>query len=261
MRNIHIIIFLSILLQINYVIGFDSTSIEPELLCLVASSHYEKKYNIPHNLLRSISIAESGKWNKEHKMSFAWPWVIGIDGKDKFFNTYSEAVVFLKRAVAVGENVDIGCHQINWKAHGQHFNKPEELLHPKINAAYAAHFLVEKYNQAKSWSKAVAHYHSHTPEFGDRYFKKVYSIFETMKGPVGQKYAVFIQNKTQSIKANLPNIPIRKHTDIMLNKNEKNLVKVKHIPNQKIQKNAISYNNIVVFSKNVELPANSVILD
>ncbi len=260
-RNIFTIIFtlVSIEAGIVYSLDFNAKNIDPELLCLVSSSYYEKKYNIPKDLLRSISIVESGKWNKDHKMTFAWPWIIGIDGRGQYFNSYGEAAAFLRKAVAKGENVDIGCHQINWKHHGHNFNKPEDLLHPKINAAYAAHFLLEKFNASKSWSKAVAHYHSHTPQFGDRYLKKVYTVLEKMKGENGKKYTHYLKTKTENITQNRNVL----HEATRRIRNKSNINKYDHLLNRvdirhKPQK--ISHSpDMVVFS--VELPANSAIVD
>lgn len=237
---------------------FNARNVDPELLCLVSSSYYERKYNIPKDLLRSISIVESGKWNHEHKMTFAWPWIVGIDGKGQYFQTYGEAAAFLRKAVARGENVDIGCHQINWRYHGHNFNKPEELLHPKVNAAYAAHFLVEKFNSSKSWSKAVAHYHSHTPHFGDRYLKKVHAILESMKGKGGQKYNSYLNDKTHKLRHN-PNLLYEAHNKIK-NHSTKSKYKTtfdRHTTEKTQNVNQVS--DIVVFS--VELPANSAILE
>jgi hypothetical protein len=251
---------ISLSIEAEAVTGFDfnAKNIDPELLCLVSSSYYEKKYNIPKNLLRSISIVESGKWNREHKMTFAWPWIVGIDGKGEYFKSYGEAAAFLRKAVARGANVDIGCHQINWKYHGHHFNKPEELLHPKINAAYAAHFLIEKFNSSKDWSKAVAHYHSHTPEFGDRYLKKVHNVLENMKGQNGHKYNEYLNSKTSNLRQNKNLLYEANHRlkqkatqDRYITTNNRDIIANTQKVNQA--------SDIVVFS--VELPANSTILE
>jgi hypothetical protein len=235
-----------------------SQDVDPQLLCITASSYYEKKYNIPKDILRSISIVESGRWNSEYKVSLAWPWVIGIDGKGKFFDSYAEAAVFLRKAVAAGQNVDIGCHQVNWKHHGHNFNKPEELLHPKHNAAYAAHFLVQKFNHSKSWNKAIAHYHSHTPEFGNQYLKKVSSILENMKGQNSLKYASYIQNNTAKI---------RKNKSIMLydkqlhSNNSMKKINFQEEKSRTLNTKIAKSREIIVFSQNVELPINSAIVD
>lgn len=251
------IITLSIVINMRSFATFalSSKDIEPQLLCLVASSHYEKKYNIPKNLLRSISIVESGKWNKEHGMTFAWPWVVGIDGKGNFFSTYAEAASFLRQAVAKGQNVDIGCHQINWKNHGHHFNKPEELLHPKTNAAYAAYFLVQKFNAVKDWSKAVAYYHSYTDKLGSKYLQRVYNVFEEMKKQNDRKYDSYIEQKISTFRSRQG---MRKKAKtfpnnlISANTSQKSHASAKEL-------NLINASDMVIFS--VELPANSVMVD
>jgi hypothetical protein len=258
LKNIFTIILAGFVIQVKVVsaVDFNSQDIEPELLCLVSASYYERKYSIPKDLLRSISIVESGKWNNEHKMTFAWPWVIGVDGRGEYFKSYSDAVAFLRKAVARGQNVDIGCHQINWKYHGHHFSKPEELLHPKINAAYAAHFLVEKFNASKNWSKAVAHYHSHTPEFGDRYLKKVHVVLEGMKGKNAQKYSDYLKNKTSKLHQN-HNLLYEAHAQATRRSNRHKTVFKSKTAIKTQDANQVS--DIVVFS--VELPANSAILN
>lgn len=185
------------------------------------------------------------------------PWVVGIDGKGKFFDSYSEAAAFLRKAIAVGANVDIGCHQVNWKYHGHNFNKPEELLHPKHNAAYAAHFLVEKFKATKSWSKAIAHYHSHTPEFGEVYLKKVTSILETMKGDNEIKYSSYVNKEGLKIS--------QKSTFVYQNTNANKIKNVSLINNNRpfVEKQGFvkKSRDIIVFSQKVELPTNSVILE
>jgi hypothetical protein len=246
-----------------------SRDVDPRVLCLAASSYYEKKYNIPRDVLRSISIVESGRWSTEHKMSLPSPWIVGIDGRGQFFNTYAEAAAFLRKAIAKGENVDIGCHQVNWKHHGHNFNKPEELLHPKHNAAYAAHFLVQKYNASKSWNKAIAHYHSHTPEFGNRYLKKVSEVLDSMRGPNGQKYAVYMKDGFSKIKQS--NSLLYYHKDrVNPYKDYKDRASTT-TPGVQIKKAKFQQDDrkirlgkkheIIVFSQNVELPSNSVIVD
>ena len=246
-------------LSLSYGLDIKSQDVDPQLLCITSSSYYEKKYNIPKDVLRSISIVESGRWNSEYKLSLAWPWVIGIDGKGKFFDSYAEAAVFLRKAVAAGENVDIGCHQVNWKHHGHNFNKPEELLHPKHNAAYAAHFLVQKFNQAKSWNKAIAHYHSHTPQFGDQYLKRVTSVLEAMQGQNGQKYATYIRNNASKLRSNKSSVMLydRKiHADNAIQQ-----INSQDRQSRQFSTKIAKSREIIVFSQNVELPTNSAIVD
>jgi hypothetical protein len=215
--------------------------LDPQFLCLVASNYYEKKYSIPEGLLKSISIVESGRWNKEHKLALAWPWSINIDGEGKYFNSYEEAANFLRRAIKKSNNLDIGCHQVNWRNHGQYFDKPEDLLNPQKNAAYAAYFLVQKFQKVKDWNKAIAHYHSQVPIFGSEYLKKFHKVFSQVKAD-NLKYNNFLQRKRPDT------LPVRQINA------RKNRQIAERLPTR--------FNtNIMVFSQEVELPSNSVILD
>jgi hypothetical protein len=131
-------------------------------------------------------------------------------------------------------------------------------LHPKHNAAYAAHFLIQKYNASKSWHKAIAHYHSHTPEFGNRYLKKVNEVLESMRGQNGQKYAVYMRDGFSKIKQN--NNLLYYHKD-RVNSNI-HIKKVKFQEQKDDKKIRLGKSHeIIVFSQNVELPSNSVIVD
>lgn len=239
--QIIIIFFMIFFVQSANSIG--AKIVDPQLLCLMASTHYERKYNIPKDVLSSISIVESGRWNKEYKVSLAWPWVVGIDGKGNFFNTYNEAAIFLKKAVAANANVDIGCHQVNWKMHGHHFNKPEELLHPKHNAQYAAYFLTQKFQAAKNWNKAIAHYHSQTQSLGTVYLQKVQKILNVMQGECKMHYHNYLKNGTEQIKS------------------YKNGGYKAIAANNTMQKHSEQQKNILVFTQNIELPVNSVIVE
>jgi tetratricopeptide (TPR) repeat protein len=157
-----------------------ANNLDPQVTCLISSAFYENKYNLPKNILTSISIIESGQWFPKHGLSLPWPWTININGKGYYLNSYDEAARFLKRAIDQNLNVDIGCNQINWKMHGHNFRNPEQLLHPKYNAAYAAYFLIKKYKETGDWNKAIAYYHSKTKTYGMEYLKKVQNVSQKL---------------------------------------------------------------------------------
>ncbi len=241
-----------------------SRNVDPQLLCFVASSFYEKKYNMPKHILHSISIAESGRWNREHKIQLAWPWVIGIDGKGRFFDTYAEAAVFLRKSIAAGENVDIGCHQVNWKHHGHNFKNPEALLHPKHNAAYAAYFLTQNFNETKDWRKAISHYHSRTPTLGNVYLKKVQAIWNDMRGDKGVQYHEYVKIKSAEIKrvSNGKKLYYTKYHHLNSGSNNSKTLSVEksaHSNNFKYGKRM--NNDMVVFSEKASLPTNTKLVN
>lgn len=150
--------------------------------CLKATSVYEKVYELPPGLLHSITIVESGKWNKDHQKMLPHPWTLNVQGKPHYFDSKLEAVKFLKKMIAKGiENIDIGCAQINWKHHGKHnFRSPEDVLNPNFNIAYAAYFLSQNFLETGNWNKAVAIYHSRA-ERGKVYSAKVRGIWRDNK--------------------------------------------------------------------------------
>ncbi|MBI1954157.1 MAG: transglycosylase SLT domain-containing protein, partial [Proteobacteria bacterium] len=148
------------------------------LHCLRAIKFYERKYNIPTNLLRAVSVIESGGWIKEYKAHIPWPWALNVEGKSYVFHNKQEAAVFLRSVIAHGiKNVDIGCSQINWYHHGQHFKDPESLLNPVYNVAYAAYLLARNFHETQKWSTAVARYHSKNFWLGQRYLNKVEAMW------------------------------------------------------------------------------------
>lgn len=151
--------------------------------CTRAINFYEKRYNLPADLLYSIVVVESGKWNKGYNKVLPWPWSLNVEGKPYYFSTKLEAVNFLKKMIESGvENIDIGCSQINWYYHGKkYFKKPEHVLNPVLNISYAAYFLSRNYALTRDWKSAVARYHSRTEARGNEYFSKVSSVWRQTK--------------------------------------------------------------------------------
>ncbi len=140
-------------------------------------AYYEKKYNIPRDTLHSISLQETGQAHPLHKKLIVWPWAVNLEGRPFYFDTKAEAVNFVKFQMRRGKvNFDIGCMQINFKYHGHNFKSIEHAFDPRGNINFGAKFLSEKFEQLGSWRKAIAHYHSATPEFGDKYSKSVFKI-------------------------------------------------------------------------------------
>ena len=164
--------------------------------CIEAIGYYEKKYNLPKNLLYAISIVESGSKSDKHGVVLPWPWTLNISGSSYFYQSPEKALVLLRQAVNKNSQVDVGCAQINWHHHGHHFkNNPQHIFNPVYNVAYAAHFLTNNYLETKQWSKAVAYYHSRSVERGAAYANKVMKIWNKINNdPKYQR--LMIKNKT-----------------------------------------------------------------
>jgi hypothetical protein len=73
-------------------------------------------------------------------------------------------------------SIDVGCMQVNLMYHPGAFATLEQGFDPAANAAYAARFLMQLFQQTGTWPKAVATYHSSTPELGDAYQRKVMAV-------------------------------------------------------------------------------------
>ena len=63
--------------------------------CIIASKKYEEIYDIPKNLLLSMSLTESGRRIKNGEF-ISWPWTINKKGKGKFFDNKETAVNYVK---------------------------------------------------------------------------------------------------------------------------------------------------------------------
>ena len=109
--------------------------------CLEATKKYEQLYELPKNLLLSMSLIESGRRLKNGEF-VSWPWTINIKGKGKFFKDKKSALSFVKKYTSKGKkNIDIGCMQINYMYHPTAFNSFDEALEPEINVKRAAELL------------------------------------------------------------------------------------------------------------------------
>jgi soluble lytic murein transglycosylase-like protein len=113
------------------------------------------KYDVPLGVLYAVGLTESGR--KESLQPFA----MNIEGKPYFAASSAEAVRKFDEARAGGAKlIDIGCMQINWYFHGEHFRSVAAMFDPKLNVDYAARFLTTLRRKEGSWTLAVARYHA-----------------------------------------------------------------------------------------------------
>lgn len=143
-------------------------------LCYHATRQMEQQFNIPLNLLRAISITESGRWNRERKANVAWPWTVASGAAGDFFPTKAAAIAHVRTLQAKGvKNIDVGCMQINLRYHPDAFQSLEQAFDPYHNAQYAATFLSKLFKKTHSWTAAAGHYHSSDPQRNMYYKEKV----------------------------------------------------------------------------------------
>lgn len=147
-------------------------------ICVRAAAAMEPVYGIPRRLLRAIALAESGRWDRARKQGFPWPWTLRAGDAGRFFDTKNAAVAELRRLRRRGvRNIDVGCMQINMLHHPKAFQSPDDALDPMRNAEYAAMFLRRLRDRTRSWSRAVALYHSGVKSRGLGYWRRVSAIW------------------------------------------------------------------------------------
>ena len=147
-------------------------------LCAEAVRQVEGRLGIPAQLLSAISLAESGRWDPVRRKNVSWPWTIYAEGRPHYPANKKAAVAEVRSIMARGvRNIDVGCLQINLFYHPDAFESLEQAFEPAANAAYAGEFLFQLQNTHKSWSRAIAFYHSSTRKFAIPYMRRVKKLW------------------------------------------------------------------------------------
>ncbi len=155
---------------------------EKSKLCTAPIADAERRHNIPGHLMTAVAVAESGRWSPEARATFAWPWTVTSGNRSWRPATKAEAVALVRRLRAEGvTNIDVGCMQVNLGWHPDAFPSLEAAFDPETNVAYAAALLAHHFEVRRSWSLAVGHYHSATPELRDRYRRKVMTLWNGVR--------------------------------------------------------------------------------
>jgi len=172
--------------------------VQDATVCRETIGHAERIKGIPTHLMQSVAIAESGRYDQQHKAVLAWPWTINAEGDGKYFPTKAAAIAEVRRLQARGvQSIDVGCMQINLKHHPSAFANLETAFDPGHNIAYGAEFLRGRYEATRSWNTAVAHYHSATPERGEPYRDRVLAIWQKQQNG-GNKAVAALYSATPS---------------------------------------------------------------
>jgi len=147
-------------------------------LCMDAVAEAERENNIPRHLMAAIAVAESGRWNRDRRAKSAWPWTVMAEGKGRYLPTKAEAIALVRRLKARNvRNIDVGCMQINLRAHPAAFTNLEQAFDPVANVAYSSTFLKALFEETGSWQKASGRYHSATPKFNRPYRLRVLKLW------------------------------------------------------------------------------------
>ena len=140
-------------------------------ICNSAAAFVARESGVPIDVLRAISLTETGR-NSGGEFS-PWPWTVNMEGVGKWFDDLSDAQTYVDRHFRRGaRSFDVGCFQINYKWHGHAFASIDAMFDPITNARYAAKFLGELYAEFGDWSKAAGAYHSRTPKYAKRYIAR-----------------------------------------------------------------------------------------
>ena len=173
---------------------------DPATLCETAITSAEYTARLPPRLLGAIGLTETGRIDAPSGRVRPWPWTINAEGAGQFFETRRQAVAAVKALQARGvRSIDVGCLQINLMHHPDAFATLDDAFDPRLNAAYAAHFLNALYAAGKTWAHAIAAYHSETPALGDAYRTLVMGRWRNgdlhAAAPMRTVYADFLQGE------------------------------------------------------------------
>ena len=151
--------------------------------CHAASRSHERSAAIPSNLLTSIALAETGRWNAEKREIFAWPWTVTSGSLGTYYPTRQDAIDAVQKLQTKGvTNIDVGCMQINLQYHPNAFSSLDQAFDPDANVGYAKKFLVGLHKSTGSWIQAAANYHSTSPQLNLNYRTKVLRIWREVSG-------------------------------------------------------------------------------
>jgi Transglycosylase SLT domain len=160
--------------------GNASMAANPWTMCAKATNRVERDEDIPRQLLRAISKAESGRFHKGKQVVMAWPWTVMAEGRGRYLETKDDAIAEVESLRARGvKNIDVGCMQVNLQYHPRAFASLEDAFDPLTNVTYAASFLKTLAAEQGSWAKAAAYYHSQNPARYGTYRAKIREIWTT----------------------------------------------------------------------------------
>lgn len=151
-------------------------------ICDRVAQQVARETDMPPDVLRAITRVETGR--RIGGRLTPWPWTLNIAGQGHWFGSRAEALDFAMRHFRRGiRNIDLGCFQISYRWHHQNFTSMDQMLDPLGNARYAARFLRQLYRETGAWDRAVAAYHSRTPEHARRYLARFERVRAGLAAP------------------------------------------------------------------------------
>jgi soluble lytic murein transglycosylase-like protein len=171
----------------------------PWTLCRETTRQAEQARQLPAHLLTAIAQTESGRWHAASSESLAWPWTVMAEGEGRFLPSKAAAMQEVRDLQARGiRNIDVGCMQVNLHYHPEAFETLEEAFDPARNVAYAADFLMELRQEARSWTRAVGQYHSRQAIRGNSYRAKVFKAWRAERHRANRERQAALQAARQA---------------------------------------------------------------
>ncbi len=141
---------------------------DPSDICDASAARAASETGVPLPVLAAITRTETGR--RRNGEMRPWPWTVNMEGEGRWFETRDTALDFATQRHGRGaRSFDVGCFQLNYRWHGEHFDSIEAMFEPLANARYAARFLSDLYREFGNWSAAAGAYHSRTPQHARRY--------------------------------------------------------------------------------------------
>ncbi len=181
-----------------------ASSNSPWSLCERATVAAEMAQRLPRAMLFSVSMVESGRFNKQTRQTRPWPWTINAEGQSYYFKTKSEAIAATKALLKEGmRSIDIGCMQVNLRYHPNAFADLEAAFDPATNVAYSADFLKRLYGRTDSWPEAIAAYHSQSKTRSQPYFARVIDVWTDQHARISKLALVLKEQAKAQVAAQL----------------------------------------------------------
>ncbi|WBU63339.1 hypothetical protein [Paracoccus aerodenitrificans] len=156
---------------------------DPASLCEWAAGVAAVEFGVPPDIMAALTLTETGR--RHGGTVRPWAWSVNAEGAGSWFDDPDAALAFAEDRVARGRhNLDIGCFQLNYYWHGEHFLSVAEMFDPLNNARYAAGFVSRLHAEMGDWRRAAGAFHSRTPKHAHRYLARFDQIRAGL-GPQG----------------------------------------------------------------------------
>lgn len=150
-------------------------------LCWDAAIAAADKHGVPREIMLAITLVETR--TKREGQTGPWPWTVNVAGKGAWLDSRAQALLHAQRALARGQtSFDVGCFQLNYRWHGEHFASIDHMFEPGPSGDYAARFVKSLHAETGDWIKASGLYHSRTPKHATRYRGLVQRTVTRMNG-------------------------------------------------------------------------------